>query len=94
MLSAYYRSFAMQNVVPPEGAQNALYDAMELAPSDDDIRYVLARDSSSAEHDPRGDRDHPAGGLSGALPRQRERGRAAGPAGAGSPRPAGRPRVA
>lgn len=44
VLSAYYRSFTMQNIVPPEGAQNALYEAMELAPSDDEIRYVLARD--------------------------------------------------
>jgi hypothetical protein len=44
VLSAYYRSFVMQNIVPPEGAQNALYTAMELAPSDDDIRYALARD--------------------------------------------------
>jgi hypothetical protein len=44
VLSAYYHSFRMQNVVPPEDAQNALYDAMELAPSDDDLRYELARD--------------------------------------------------
>jgi tetratricopeptide (TPR) repeat protein len=47
VLSAYYHSFRMQNVVAPEGAQNALYDAMELAPSDDEIRYVLARDYES-----------------------------------------------
>jgi len=44
VLSAYYRSFQMQNIVPPEDAQNALYDAMELAPSDDELRYLLSRD--------------------------------------------------
>ena len=47
VLAAYYHSFRMQNVVPPEGAQNGLYDAMELAPSDDDLRYELARDYES-----------------------------------------------
>ena len=47
VLSAYYQSFRMQNIVPPEGAQNVLYDAMELAPSDDDLRYALARDYES-----------------------------------------------
>lgn len=47
VLSAYYQSFRMQNVVPPEDAQNALYDAMELAPSDDELRYLLARDYES-----------------------------------------------
>ncbi len=44
ILLAYYRTFLMQNVLPPDGAQNALYTAMELAPSDDEIRYVLAHD--------------------------------------------------
>ncbi len=44
VLSAYYRSFQMQNVAPPEAATNALYTAMELAPSDDELRYMLARD--------------------------------------------------
>ncbi len=44
VLSAYYRSYQLQNVLPPEDAQNALYDAMELAPSDDELRYLLARD--------------------------------------------------
>lgn len=44
VLIAYYRSFLMQNVLPPEGAQNSLYSAMELAPSDDEIRYLLAGD--------------------------------------------------
>ena len=44
VLRAFYRGFAMQGGVPPEEAQNALYDAMELAPSDGEIRYELARD--------------------------------------------------
>lgn len=44
VLAAYYRSFAMQGVLPPEDAQNALYSAMELAPSDGELRYQLARD--------------------------------------------------
>ena len=44
ILTAYYRTFLMQNVLPPDGAQNALYTAMELAPSDDEIRYLLAHD--------------------------------------------------
>ena len=44
VLSAYYRSFLMQNIAPPDAAQNALYTAMELAPSDDELRYLLARD--------------------------------------------------
>ncbi|HTU09671.1 MAG TPA: hypothetical protein VMG08_02135 [Allosphingosinicella sp.] len=44
VLRAFYRSFAMQGGLPPEEAQNALYDAMELAPSDGELRYELARD--------------------------------------------------
>jgi hypothetical protein len=44
VLRAFYRGYALQGGVPPEDAQNALYDAMELAPSDDEIRYELARD--------------------------------------------------
>jgi hypothetical protein len=44
VLEAYYDSFVAQNVVPPSGAQNALYHAMELAPSDDDLRYKVAAD--------------------------------------------------
>jgi tetratricopeptide (TPR) repeat protein len=44
VLEAYYRSFVMQGVLPPEDAQNALYTAMELAPSDGELRYQLARD--------------------------------------------------
>jgi tetratricopeptide (TPR) repeat protein len=44
VLEAYYDSFRAQGVLPPEAAQNALYDAMELAPSDDELRYKLAAD--------------------------------------------------
>ncbi|MGZ8347442.1 MAG: hypothetical protein ACXWUP_10065, partial [Allosphingosinicella sp.] len=44
VLEAYYDSFVMQGVLPPEDAQNALYTAMELAPSDGELRYKLARD--------------------------------------------------
>jgi tetratricopeptide (TPR) repeat protein len=44
VLSAYFRSFLLQNVTPTDAAQNALYTAMELAPSDDELRYLLARD--------------------------------------------------
>jgi Flp pilus assembly protein TadD len=44
VLEAYYRSFVMQGVMPPDDAQNALYSAMELAPSDGELRYELARD--------------------------------------------------
>lgn len=44
VLEAYYRSFVMQGRLPPDDAQNALYSAMELAPSDGELRYELARD--------------------------------------------------
>lgn len=44
VLEAYYRSFVIQGVSPPEDAQSALYSAMELAPSDDELRYELALD--------------------------------------------------
>jgi tetratricopeptide (TPR) repeat protein len=44
VLRAFYRGYAMQGTLPPEEAQNALYDSMELAPSDGEIRYELARD--------------------------------------------------
>lgn len=44
VLEAYYDSFRLQGVLPPESAQNALYHAMELAPSDDDLRYKVAAD--------------------------------------------------
>lgn len=41
---AYYDSFVAQGVLPPPEAQNALYTAVELAPSDSDLRYKLALD--------------------------------------------------
>ena len=44
VLENYYRSFVMQGVLPPDDAQSALYTAMELAPSDGELRYELARD--------------------------------------------------
>jgi hypothetical protein len=44
VLEAYYRSFVMQGLVPPDDAQSALYSAMELAPSDGELRYEVARD--------------------------------------------------
>jgi len=44
VLAAYHESYRSQGVLPPESAQNALYTAMELAPSDDDLRYRVAAD--------------------------------------------------
>jgi tetratricopeptide (TPR) repeat protein len=45
ILEAYYDSYADQGMpVPPEEAQGALYKAMELAPSDHDLRYKVAAD--------------------------------------------------
>ena len=44
VLEAYYDSFIDQGLMPTEAAQNALYTAMELAPSDGELRYKLARD--------------------------------------------------
>ena len=44
MLEAFYDSHAALGPVPPEPAQAALYRAMELAPSDDDLRYKVAAD--------------------------------------------------
>lgn len=44
ILEAFYDSYRLQGVLPPESAQNALYHAMELAPSDDDLRYKVAAD--------------------------------------------------
>ena len=41
---ALYQSYVLQGVLPPDEAQNALYTAMELAPSDGELRYQLARD--------------------------------------------------
>ncbi len=44
ILEAYYDSFAMAGTLPPESAQNALFTAMERAPSDDNLRYRVAAD--------------------------------------------------
>lgn len=44
VLEAFHRSFLEQGLLPPDAAQNALYKAMELAPSDSDLRYRVARD--------------------------------------------------
>ena len=44
VLDAFYDGHALQGTTPPADAQNALYTAMELAPSDDELRYKLARD--------------------------------------------------
>jgi tetratricopeptide (TPR) repeat protein len=44
ILEAYYDSFVAQGMLPPEAAQNALYTAMELAPSDRNLRYKVAAD--------------------------------------------------
>lgn len=45
VLEAYYDSYAAQGVSPvPDAAQNAIYTAMELAPSDPDLRYKVALD--------------------------------------------------
>jgi hypothetical protein len=41
---AYYDSFTAQGVMPPDDAQNALYTAHELAPSDGELSFKLARD--------------------------------------------------
>jgi hypothetical protein len=41
---AFYESFTAQGVMPPDIAQNALYTAHELAPSDSEISYKLALD--------------------------------------------------
>jgi len=49
VLEAYYDSHAVQGTLPPEEVQNALYAAMELAPSDGDLRYKLARDFEMRE---------------------------------------------
>lgn len=43
-LQAYYESFSATHAVPPDEAQAALYRAMELAPSDPELRYKVAHD--------------------------------------------------
>jgi tetratricopeptide (TPR) repeat protein len=44
ILEAFYDSYAGPGLLPPEPAQAALYRAMELAPSDSDLRYKVAAD--------------------------------------------------
>lgn len=44
VFAAYYDSFTYQSVLPPDEAQNALYTAHELAPSDSELNYRLALD--------------------------------------------------
>lgn len=44
ILEAYYDAFAAQGVLPPPGAQNAIYRAVELVPQDGVLRYKLAAD--------------------------------------------------
>lgn len=44
VLDAFYESHAGLGTLPPEAAQAALYRAMELAPSDSDLRYKVAAD--------------------------------------------------
>ena len=44
ILQAYHDSFTLAGQMPPESAQNALYTAMERAPSDYDLRYKVAAD--------------------------------------------------
>lgn len=44
VLEAFYDSHAGLGILPPEAAQAALYRAMELAPSDGDLRYKVAAD--------------------------------------------------
>lgn len=43
-LAAYHESYRGQGLLAPGPAQNALYRAMELAPSDDELRYRVAAD--------------------------------------------------
>jgi tetratricopeptide (TPR) repeat protein len=44
VLEAYYDSFVVQGVLPPPGAQNALFRALNLVPADDNLRYRVAAD--------------------------------------------------
>ena len=43
-LVAYHRSFTAEGVLPPPGAQNGLFAALEKVPQDDRLRYRVARD--------------------------------------------------
>jgi len=44
ILEAYYESFVDQGVLPPAGAQNALFRALQIAPGDEELRYRVAAD--------------------------------------------------
>ena len=44
VLEAYYDSFVTQGVLPPAGAQNALFRALTLAPGDSYLRQKVAAD--------------------------------------------------
>jgi hypothetical protein len=44
ILKAYYDGFIAEGVLPPAGAHNALFEALELVPQDDEVRYELASD--------------------------------------------------
>jgi tetratricopeptide (TPR) repeat protein len=44
VLESYYDSFAMRGQLPPASAQASLYRAMQLAPSDDELRFKVASD--------------------------------------------------
>lgn len=44
ILKAYYDSYQLQGILPPEPAQNALFHALELLPQDGDLRHQVAAD--------------------------------------------------
>jgi tetratricopeptide (TPR) repeat protein len=44
IMEAYYDSFAKAGELPPAGAQNALFKALELLPKDNELRYRVALD--------------------------------------------------
>jgi Flp pilus assembly protein TadD len=44
VLEAFYDSYVEQGVLPPPGAQNGLFRALQLVPADDDLRYRVAAD--------------------------------------------------
>jgi hypothetical protein len=44
ILKAYYDGFIAEGVLPPVGAHNALFAALEIVPQDDEVRYELASD--------------------------------------------------
>lgn len=44
VLESFYDSYAMRGLLPPASAQASLYRAMQLAPSDDELRFRVASD--------------------------------------------------